>query len=107
VQWGRRWAFRRLYYDYLRYGGTPVVGGYDLDRPEAHRLPGRYRLDLGLSWHRRVRVTHLQLQLLVRNVLDRRDVYDRSLTLTEPASSAPVDRLLPGRQWLLTLQVAY
>ncbi|ACY46959.1 TonB-dependent receptor plug [Rhodothermus marinus DSM 4252] len=107
VQWGRRWAFRRLYYDYLRYSGTPTIGGYDLDRPERHRLPGRYRLDLGLSWHGRVRAAHLQLQLLVRNVLNRRDVYDRSLTLTELVSPTPVDRLLPGRQWLLTVQVAY
>ncbi len=107
VRWGRRWAFRRLYYDYLRYSGTPVIGGYNLDRPEAHRLPARYRLDLGLAWHRRVRAAHLQLQLLVRNVLNRREVYDRSLTLTGLSAPTPANRLLPGRQWLLTLQVAY
>ncbi len=107
MQWGRRWAFRRLYYDYLRYSGTPVVGSYDLDRPEAHRLPGRYRLDWGLAWRGRIHAAHLQLQLLVRNVLNRRDVYDRSLMLTEWATPLPANRLLPGRQWLLTVQVAY
>ncbi|MDQ7041533.1 MAG: TonB-dependent receptor [Rhodothermus sp.] len=107
VYWGKRWAFRRLYYDYLRYSGNPIIGGYNLDQPEAHSLPGRYRLDLGMSWRGKVQRIHLQLQLLVRNVLDRREVYDRSLMLIDQTSPQFVNRYLPGRQWLLTLQVVY
>ncbi|SHK87495.1 Outer membrane receptor proteins, mostly Fe transport [Rhodothermus profundi] len=107
ASWGRRWAFRRLYYDYLRYTGSPLIGGYNLDQPERHRLPGRYRLDLGLSWRGRFRRALFQVQLLVRNVLDRREVYDRSLMMADPVAPEPIDRYLPGRQWLLTMQVGY
>lgn len=106
-RWGQRWAFRRLYYDYLRYAGPTVVGAYNLDAPEAHRLPPKQRLDVGLSWHYRLRVAQLQVQWMMRNALNHPNVYDCSLAWMEPAEPILLNRRLPGRQWLFAIQLTY
>ncbi len=106
-RWGQRWAFRRLYYDYLRYAEPAVLGPYHLDRPEAHHLPAKHRLDIGLSWLLRLRTTQLQVQWMVHNALNRRDTYDRSLAWINTTEPVALDRRLPGRQWRLTIQLSY
>lgn len=106
-RWGQRWAFRRLYYDYLRYAGPAVVGPYHLDAPQTHTLPAKHRLDVGLSWHFRIGATQLQVQWMIHNVLNRRDVYDRSLAWISTFEPVVLDRRLPGRQWLLTVQLSH
>jgi hypothetical protein len=106
--WGRAWGYRRAYYAYL----LPIAEGQSplprLDHPSNHRLPPRYRLDLGLTAHRRLGPVTVGGRVGVDNVLGRRNVADWGLRTTEPDGGRAVHpRTLPGRQATLSLQLRY
>ena len=79
--WGRAWAFRRAYYDYL--GADELLGtrfaGYDLRDPDAHRLPPFHQLNVGVRYRSRLRWADVVLGLDLLNVLNRRNVVDYAL----------------------------
>jgi hypothetical protein len=53
--WGRRWALRQAYYDYVAVAeGPDALAPFDLDRPEDHALPPAHSLDLDLTLTRLV-----------------------------------------------------
>ena len=81
--WGRAWAFRQSYYDYLATDPllSPSYGssGYDLRRPEDHTLPPFHQLDLAATYSMAVGPTICQLRLDLLNVLDRQNEADWTL----------------------------
>lgn len=96
--WGRAWAFRRAYYDYLPAHTSASYGLFDLDTPEDD-LPRAYlTLDLGLSYERALGPGRLEVGAEVANVLDRANVLDWSLepSAEEPGDFRAVTRTLPG-----------
>ncbi len=104
---GRRWAFRRAYYDYLSFFPSILPAGtVDLTRPAAHEVPPYYRLDAGLTYTCSLGRTVLRVQAYVVNLFDRRNVYDRRLEQTTQGTVA-VDRRLPGRYPMLALRLDY
>lgn len=103
--WGRAWGLRRAYYDYLAlFDGPDALAPFDLDHPEDHILPATYTLDLDLTLVRALAGTVVEVRGLVANVLDRRNVYDWSLTATGEGT-AVLPRLLPGRHYAFSLRV--
>lgn len=75
--WGRRWGFRRVYYDYFGHSSeTQSVPPFDLDRPGNHRLPPLYQFDASLAHARKVGSVTLQARLEVLNVTGRDNVAD-------------------------------
>ena len=105
--WGRRWAARRAYYDYLALGDEPLTFElFDLNRPADQVVPPYYRLDAGLTYARSWGRTTMQLRAFVVNVLDRNNVYDWSVEET-PAGEARIDRTLPGRHPVFSLRLDY
>ena len=106
-EWGRRWAYRRAYYDFLGPRNLPVsFAPFELDSPENDVLPAYHRLDLGVSYKISSGRFASFLQLFVVNVLDRHNTYDQGF---EPAGSSltRVPRALPGRQFSLSVRVDY
>lgn len=105
--WGRRWAFRRAYYDYLVTRlGAGAFAPFDLEQPADAALPADLRLDAGVTYTWRGAGAAVELRAYVANLLDRRNVYDRSLEQTA-AGTLPVARTLPGRYPVLALRVDY
>lgn len=105
--WGRRWAFRRAYYDYLALRHSPVsFGPHDLTDPSAQRLPPYYRFDAGLTYRHAWTHGSVHVRAFVVNVLDRRNVYDWSLERTGNTYGT-LERTLPGRQPVLSVRVEY
>lgn len=117
--WGRAWGFRRAYYDYL---GTdpltpPVYGGYDLTRPEEHRLPAFVQVDIGAARTWAFRGASLQVRGDLLNVLGRANVADWRLgvptteggSLTDPTAPEPqrITRYLPSRTPSLAVRVQW
>ncbi len=104
--WGRSWALRRGYYDYLALVDADRFPGYDLSRPGQQTLDPFSRLDLGLKGEQTVRGATVEAQLSVVNVLGRRNAFDQSLN---PANSRPasVSRTLPGRRVFVLLGLRY
>lgn len=106
-QWGRTWAFRRAYYDFLALSPTPrSFDPFDLSNPAAHIAPAYHRLDFGIKYRIKTNRMVTSVQAFVINVLDRANTYDLSF---EPAASGlqTLPRTLPGRQFSLSLRVDY
>ena len=88
AQWqglfGRVWGFRQAYYDYLEPNpATATVSAYDFSEPETHRLPAVSQLDVGLAYAQPVGPVELRVRAHVANLLNRRNVVDRSLRYDE------------------------
>ncbi|HEX7070044.1 MAG TPA: hypothetical protein VF190_04535, partial [Rhodothermales bacterium] len=79
--WGRAWAFRRAYYDYL--GADTVIVGqfdqYDLRRPSQHRLPPFNQVDVSVRYARELGAVDLAIGLDLLNAFNRRNVVDYAL----------------------------
>jgi len=104
--WGRPWALRRAYYDYLALTGEAQDFPYDLSRPGDQVLAPFSRLDLGLSAETTVRGLTLDARLNLVNVLDRHNAFDWSLDPTG-AGTTPVRRTLPGRRLFVSVGLKY
>jgi hypothetical protein len=104
--WGRSWALRRPYYDYLAPLDADRFPGYDLSRPGRQTLAPFSRLDLGLRGEMRVGGVAVEAQLSLVNVLDRPNPFDQSLDPTGPRPT-PVPRTLPGRRAFVLLGLRY
>jgi hypothetical protein len=102
--WGRSWALRRPYYDYLALVDPGRFPGYDLSRPGQQTLAPFSRLDLGLKGERTVGGVTLEGQLNVVNVLGRRNPFDQSL---DAVGAQPRVRTLPGRRVFVLLGLRY
>lgn len=89
--WGRAWAFRQAYYDYLassrqstaalppalRSAVQRHVNTYRLVAPVDHALPAYHRLDLGIAYSVQLGAAQVQYRLDALNVLDRQNVAER------------------------------
>lgn len=102
--WGRTWALRQAYYDFLTVQEVedgPVVG-----LPGGDPLPSLHFVDLGVSWLSRVGGAVAEFRMEVRNALTGRQIFDHSLRRI-PASSGAVqyevmERLYPGTSLLIS-----
>ena len=105
--WGRRWAFRRAYYDYLALRDTPIsFDAFDLNQPSDHTVSPYHRLDAGLTYEQPVGQAAVQIRAFVVNVLDRNNVYDWSLEQNGEALTR-VARTLPGRHGVFSVRFNY
>ena len=105
--WGRRWALRRAYYDYLALRTDPtMLKDFDLQRPDEQKLEPYFRLDAGLTYEQHWGRAGVQMRIFVSNLLDHRNTYDWSIERGE-AGETIVPRLLPGRHAGLSLRFDY
>lgn len=79
--WGRTWAFRKAYYDYLATDSlaSPTYGDIDLRDPSSHRLPAFQQLDLSTAYTREVGPITAQIRMDLLNLFNRENVADLSL----------------------------
>ncbi|MDZ4698809.1 MAG: carboxypeptidase-like regulatory domain-containing protein [Rhodothermales bacterium] len=103
--WGRRWALRRTYYDFLAAGSAPpVTGAIDLNAPGDEGVPAYLTFDIGLTYEQRVGPTWVRFRATVLNLYDRQNVYDYSIEQNGDVFDR-VPRVLPGRQVVLSLRL--
>lgn len=106
--WGRSWAFRQTYYDYL--GVSPdreEILGRSLQRPSAHTLPAHTRVDLGARYGIQWNGLTLEAQLDVHNVLGRQNAFDWGVRSTDDGGMTRTTRRLPGRRLVGSLTIRY
>ncbi len=106
--WGRRWAVRRAYYDYLALRDDPITfDTFDLSRPSEQKVSPYYRLDAGFTYTRTWSRSTVQLRAFVVNLLDRNNVYDWSIEEPPTGGEARVERTLPGLHPVFSLRFDY
>lgn len=82
--WGRTWAFRQAYYDYIASDPQTtqkIFGPYDFLRPQDHRLRPLHQLDVGIAYERPLGPARLLLRADVLNVLDRPNEADWTMVV--------------------------
>ena len=105
--WGRSWALRRAYYDYIVHTqGNDAFEGFDLNRPGDQQLAPMLRLDLALRGEWTLKGMGLHAQIGLVNALDRANPFDWSLD-TSGAVPEAVPRNLPGRRAFVLLGIRY
>jgi hypothetical protein len=103
--WGRKWAFRRTYYDFLAAGtNPPETGSFDLGAPGDEPAPAYLTFDIGLTYEQRVGPTWVRFRAMVLNLYDRLNVYDYSIEQNGDGFDR-MPRVLPGRQVVISLRL--
>ena len=106
-QWGRQWALRRAYYDFLAFRPINIsTAPFDLNTPLSHKLSAYQRLDLGATLSFFSDRIKTNIQFFVINVFDRDNTYDHILNLSEGGNNIS-PRSLPGRQFTMSVRVDY
>lgn len=107
-KWGKKWALRRAYYDFLPFRDSPVdLAPFDLETPLAHDTPAYQRLDLGATLSVFANRVRSDIQFFITNVLGRNNVYDQQAVLLPGQQATLSDRPLPGRQYTLSIRIDY
>jgi hypothetical protein len=101
--WGRSWALRPIYYDYVGPSGAPPsLDGISLSAPGTDGLAPYHRLDLGLQGTMEWQGVAATAEVSLVNVLDRANPFDVSLR-SKGSSVVRRARTLPGRRIVATL----
>lgn len=107
ASWGRKWALRRAYYDYLAFHlPSDKFEPFDVHDPSAPKSAPYFTLDAGLSYQARWNPVTAEFRAFVTNVMNRRNEFDLSLEHA-PDGLAPVVRRLPGRHIFLSVHFTY
>lgn len=74
--WGRSWAFRKAYYDYLSVEENRSFGDFSFDDPGSDKLPAYSQLNAGISYKQPVKNSSIRFRLDIFNLIDRQNVLD-------------------------------
>lgn len=107
--WGRKWGFRKAYYDYLA-AHRPEANEFrpfDLTQPSQHKLAPYYQLDAGVTYNATFSSVNVQLRAEVLNLLNRKNVVDWSfLNPADPTLPlGKIDRTMPGITTAISLRI--
>lgn len=107
--WGRSWAYRDSYYNYLQLVKPGVASQYQFSSPENDRLAMFSQVDLSVIYQPILGNTELELRLDFVNILNRRNALDRGLIPViiegEIDRFEPVERFMPGFYPTISLQL--
>lgn len=105
--WGRRWAYRQTYYDYLGlFPSADDLEGVSFGSPDSDPLPPRTRFDVGVEYNVQWKGAGLEARLHLLNVLDRQNPFDRGLAPTDNGL-VRTTRRLPGRRVVGSIRARY
>ncbi len=110
--YGRSWAFRQAYYDFMVPHNFPSAGHYDFTNPEHDRLSPFHQLDFSFIYTPNLGPVDLETRLDLINVLNRRNSIDWNLF---PSGTGPDgeqqyeirERTLPGFNPSVSLKINF
>ncbi len=77
--WGRAWAFREAYYNYLLFQSGSGLPSFNFSSPDNDRLPAFTQFDLSVIWKPVLGPADFELRLDLINLLNRKNILDQYL----------------------------
>lgn len=109
--WGRKWAFRPAYYNFLLFQDTSLPNNISFNSPGDDALSPLRQTDLTFIYRPNISSTDIELRLKLINVFNRKNELDRSLI---PQAESPErgdlqikTRTLPGFYPSLSAKVSF
>lgn len=107
--WGRSWAFRDSYYNFLQVTDTEPTPDRSFSTPGNDRLSPFLQADLSLMYQPSAGGTEVDIRLDLINIFNRENALDRRLEPERDDGTVtgykPVERAMPGFYPRLSLQV--
>ncbi|MGF1669206.1 MAG: carboxypeptidase-like regulatory domain-containing protein [Balneolaceae bacterium] len=94
--WGRAWAFRQSYYNFLLFQDLP---GFSFDNPENDKLKSFQQVDLSFIYRPSFGGTGFEFRVELINILNRLNTIDQSLLPVQNSEEERLEireRTLPG-----------
>lgn len=108
--WGRKWAFRDSYYNYLQAADLVRFQDFDFSSPDDDRLRSFSQVDLSVLYRPEIGSANLLLRLDFINILNRRNEIDHRLTPVFNESGVSgyeiARRIMPGFYPKFSLKVS-
>lgn len=77
--WGRSWAYRRAYYNFLQFNENGTSLSELFNSPDQDRLPAFHQVDLSVIWQPSVRFAEFELRADLINLLNRKNSLEKYL----------------------------
>ncbi|CAN5238686.1 carboxypeptidase-like regulatory domain-containing protein [soil metagenome] len=109
--WGRRWAFRDSYYNFLQVANPQIASQHQFGNPETDRLGAFSQADISVIYQPSMGQADLELRLDFVNILNRRNPLDRSLLPVirdgEIVRYETTERTMPGFYPTISVQLKF
>jgi hypothetical protein len=109
--WGRTWAFRQSYYDFLRYRPNETSLQYSFNSPANDKLSPFQQVDLSFIYQPSLGSANLEFRLELLNILNRKNTLEKYLHPIQQDSGNRSyeirNRNLPGFHPSVSLQVKF
>jgi len=108
--WGRKWAFRKSYYDFLRYRSNEVPSQYSFENPEHDRLSPFHQVDLSFIYQPTLGSANLEIRLELLNILNRENTLEKYLQPIQDGEEIVYkirNRNMPGFHPTISLQLKF
>ncbi|MEX2436206.1 MAG: hypothetical protein WD735_05925, partial [Balneolaceae bacterium] len=77
--WGRTWAYRQSYYNFLQFRDEGIAGDVSLNSPENDQLKPFHQVDFSIIYQPELSKAELDIRLELINVLNRKNILEKSL----------------------------
>jgi hypothetical protein len=110
--YGRSWAFRQAYYDFLLPHSIPAPGRYNFSNPEDDQLKPFHQVDISLIYTPDLGSLSIETRLDLINILNRRNTIDWNLFPVNTSSNGGQEyeireRTLPGFNPSFSLKINF
>ncbi|NBC65498.1 MAG: hypothetical protein GVY07_07590 [Bacteroidetes bacterium] len=108
--WGRKWAFRQSYYDFLRYQSVEIPDNFSFNTPENDKLNSFQQVDLSFIYQPTFGTANLELRVELLNILDRENTLEKYLQPIQNGEETAYrvrNRNLPGFHPTLSIQLEF
>lgn len=109
--WGRKWAFRRSYYDFLQYRSDEIPAEFSFNSPENDKLNPFQQVDLSFIYQPTLGKADLELRFEMLNIFNRKNTLEKYLQAVRSDGGQQTyevrNRNLPGFHPSVSLEVKF
>lgn len=109
--WGRKWAFRQSYYDFLQYRSNEIPSEFSFSSPQDDGLSPFHQVDFSIIYQPAVGNTDLEFRLELLNIFNRKNTLEKYLQPVQTEGGQRIyevrNRNLPGFYPSVSLEITF